>query len=253
MRDDGTGGDEVARDNIYTAVLPAQPEGATVEFYLEAFDRIQSRTWPAAAHENGLQEANLLYQVDSEQPAGEAPFYRFILSAGELEEFLKIPFDSPERHTNARFNTTFIANVDGKTTTRYQCALRLRGSGTRSRYPRNLKIELPSSTPWKGRDELNLNVQFSYNQLLGSMFYRAAGLPAYESRAVAVRLNGVNHASPENASVSRPFNHHFGFYVQNEPINNRYVREHYPLERGGNLYRMTGNGTGWDYLSLIHI
>ena len=247
MRDDGTGGDEVAHDNIYTAVLPAQPEGATVEFYLEAFDRIQSRTWPAAAHENGLQEANLLYQVDSEQPAGEAPFYRFILSAGELEEFLKIPFDSPERDTNARFNATFIANVDGKTITRYQCALRLRGSGTRSRYPRNLKIELPSSTPWKGRDELNLNVQFSYNQLLGSMFYRAAGLPAYESRAVAVRLNGVNHASPENASVSRPFNHHFGLYVQNEPINNRYVREHYPLETGGNLYRMTGNGTGWDY------
>ena len=247
MRDDGTGGDEVAGDNIYTAVLPAQPEGTTVEFYLEAFDRIQSRTWPAAAHEDGRHEANLLYQVDSEQPAGEAPFYRFILSAEELEEFIKIPFDSPERNTNARFNATFIANVDGEITTRYQCALRLRGSGTRSRYPRNLKVELPSSTPWKGRDELNLNVQFSYNQLLGSMFYRAAGLPAYESRAVAVRLNGVNHASPENASVSRPFNHHFGFYVQNEPINNRYVREHYPLETGGNLYRMTGNGTGWDY------
>ena len=247
MRDDGTGGDEVARDNIFTAVLPARPEGTVVEFYLEASDRIQSRTWPAAAPGDGRPEANLLYQVDSEEPPSEAPFYRFILSAGELDEFLRIPFDSPERNTNARFNATFIASVDGKIATRYQCALRLRGSGTRSRYPRNLKIELPSSTPWKGRDEMNLNVQFSYNQLLGSMFYRAAGLPAYESRAVAVRLNSVNHAAPENASVSRPFNHHFGLYVQNEPINNRYVREHYPLETGGNLYRMTGNGTGWDY------
>ena len=247
MRDDGLGGDEVARDGIHTAVLPARPEGTVVEFYVEAFDRTQSRTWPGPTSDAGTQEANLLYQVDSEQPTDSTPFYRLILPAGELEEFLSIPFDTEARKTNARFNATFIAGVDGNITTRYQCSIRLRGAGTRSRYPRNMKVELPSSRPWQGWHELNLNSQFSYNQLLGSLFYRAAGLPVYESKAVAVRLNGVNQASPENASVSRPFNHHFGLYVQNEPINSRYVREHYPLETGGNLYRMKGNGTGWDY------
>ncbi|MCH2063976.1 MAG: lamin tail domain-containing protein [Roseibacillus sp.] len=247
MRDDGLGGDEVAQDNIHTAVLPARPEGTVVEFYVEAFDRTLSRTWPGPSAPTGTQEANLLYQVDSEQPSGRAPFYRLILSAGELDEFLNISFDSEERKTNARFNATFIAGLNGKLTTYYRCGMRLRGSGTHNRYPRNLKIELPSSQSWQGSDELNLNSQFPYNQLLGSLFYRAAGLPIYESKVAAVRLNGVNHASPEHASTARPFSHHFGMYVQNEAINSRYIRLHYPLEAGGNLYRMTGSGTGWDY------
>ena len=86
MRDDGLGGDEVARDNIHTAVLPARPEGTVVEFYVEAFDRTLGRTWPGPSAPTGAQEANLLYQVDSEQPSGRTPFYRLVLSAGELEE-----------------------------------------------------------------------------------------------------------------------------------------------------------------------
>ena len=247
MRDDGLGGDEVAQDNIHTAVLPARPEGTVVEFCVEASDRTQTRTWPGPTSPTGAQEANLLYQVNSERPADRTPFYRLILTAEELDEFLNISFASEERDTNARFNATFIAGLDGELQIYYRCGMGLRGSGTRSRYPRNLKIELPSNHSWQGLNALNLNTQFSYNQLLGSLFYRAAGLPAYESKAVAVRLNGVNHAAPENATIAQPFNHHFGMYVQNEPVNNHYIRHHYPLETGGNLYRMTGTGTGWDY------
>ena len=247
MRDDGLGGDEIAGDSIHTAVLPARPEGTVVEFYVEAFDRALSRTWPGPSGPTGGQDANLLYQVTREQPSGPTPFYHLVLSERELHEFLGISFETEEGRTNARFNATFIAGLDGELTTYYRCGMRLRGSGTHARYPRNLKIELPSSRSWQGLDELNLSSQFSYNQLLGSLFYRAAGLPVYESKVVAVRLNGVNHAAPEHANTDRPFSHHFGMYVQNEAIDSRYTRHHYPPDTGGNLYRMKGGGTEWDY------
>ena len=255
MRDDGLGGDEIAGDDIHTAVLPAHPEGTVVEFFVKALVRsqgrprttLQSRTWPGTTSPGGDQEANLLYQVDSERDTGRTPFYRIILSAPELAEFSNISLTSQDRDTNALFNATFIAGLDGEHTTYYRCGVRLRGASTRQRYPRNLKLELPSTHGWQGCDELNLNTQFTYNQLLGSAFYRAAGLPVYESKAVQVRLNGLNHAAPENASLAHPFEHHFGIYVHNQPINGDYAKEHYPLDSGGNLYRMTGRGTAWDY------
>ena len=255
MRDDGLGGDEVAGDNIHTAVLPAQPEETVVEFFVKALVRsqgrprttLQSRTWPGPTAPGGGQGANLLYQVDSEQGRGHTPFYRIILSAPELEEFSGISLTSQDRDTNARFNATFIAGLGGKYSTYYRCGMRLRGASTRSRYPRNLKLELPSTHTWQGWDELNLNTQFTYNQLLGSVFYRAAGLPVYGSKAVQVRLNSLNHAAPENARLAHPFEHHFGMYIHNQPINGDYAREHYPRDPGGNLYRMTGAGSSWDY------
>lgn len=247
MRDDGLGGDERAGDGIHTALLPAQPDGTVVEFFVEAFDPIQSRTWPAPTSESGFQGANLLYQVDRTIHRGRVPFYRLILTERENEDFLGISFDTAERNTNARFNATFIAQLGDSFTTFYQCGIRLRGSGSRSRFPRNLKIELPSTNLWQGYDEFNLNTQFTFNQLLGSLFYREAGLPVYESKAVQVRMNGINHAARENAKEGAPFIHHFGMYVHNEPVNRHFVRAHFPLDTNGNLYRMAGNGTRWDF------
>ena len=255
MRDDGLGGDAVAGDHIHTAVLPARPEGTVVEFFVKALVRsqglprvtLQSRTWPGPTSPGGDQEANLLYQVDSEQDRGPTPFYRLILSAPELAELESVSLTSQDRDTNALFNATFIAGLDGEHRTYYQCGLRLRGTSARASYPRSLKLELPSTHHWQGWDELNLNSRFTYNQLLGSVFYRAAGLPIYASKAVQVRLNGLNHAAPENARLAHPFEHHFGIYVHNQPIIGDYASEHYPLDPGGNLYRKTGTGTSWDH------
>ncbi|MDE0596486.1 MAG: lamin tail domain-containing protein [Roseibacillus sp.] len=247
MRDDGLGGDERAGDGIHTALLPAQPNGTVVEFFVEALDPIQSRTWPAPTSATGTQGANLLYQVDRQLHRGRVPFYRLILTKRESEEYLGISFETAERNTNARFNATFIAQLGDSFTTFYQCGIRLRGSGSRSRYPRNIKVELPSSELWQGYDEFNLNTQFTYNQLLGSLFYREAGLPVYESKAVQVRMNGINHAAPENAANGSHHHHHYGMYVHNEPVNRHFVRAHYPLDANGNLYRMAGSGTRWEY------
>ena len=247
LRDDGLAGDELAGDGIHSAVLPAQADGTVVEFYLEAFDRIQSRRWPGPTSPRGAQKANLLYQVDAEVHTGREPFYRIVLSASENDEFNDIPFDTSERNTNARFNATFIAQLGDEFTTIYRCGMRIRGSGSRSRYPRSLKVELPSTQSWQGDEELNLNSQFTYNQLLGSLFYREAGLPAYESKAVQVRMNGFNHAAPENDTAARPFERHYGLYVHNEPINSQFANMHYPLNPSGNLYRMAGGGNAWDY------
>lgn len=64
MRDDGTGGDSVAADGIFTATIPGQPTGEIVPFYIEARDTQNAvgtfpqdmlppaglnRTWPTDA------------------------------------------------------------------------------------------------------------------------------------------------------------------------------------------------------------
>ncbi len=246
MRDDGRGGDETAGDGIHTAVLPARSEGTVVEFYLEAFDATQGRTWPGPTDELGTQGANLLYQVDGEVHRGREPLYRLVLSVSENDELTNIPVGSAST-TNAQFNTSFIAKAGEEFTTIYRCGTRLRGSSSRFQLPRNLKVRLPSTSSWQGQHEFNLNTQFSYNQLLGSWFYREAGLPVAEAKSVEVRMNGVNHASAENARSSGPFDRHYGRYVHTESLNSRFVDKHFPLDPGGNLYRKIGTGTRWNY------
>ncbi|KPK33936.1 MAG: hypothetical protein AMJ65_19035 [Phycisphaerae bacterium SG8_4] len=67
MFDDGTHDDRQAGDGIYAASVPAQRDGAIVEFYIHASDaEANRRTWPAPSIVDGTLEqvTNAFYQVN---------------------------------------------------------------------------------------------------------------------------------------------------------------------------------------------
>src|SRR5204862_6967517 len=88
MFDDGAHGDGVAGDGIYGALIPPQPNGFVVEFYVETVGGSnQTNSWPRPVLDtNGAllgQVANALYQVDTGVYAGSQPIYRIIMTPAE--------------------------------------------------------------------------------------------------------------------------------------------------------------------------
>ncbi len=243
MTDDGQGSDATLGDGVFTAVIPAQPDGTIVEWYVAATDAaLNVRTWPSASLPDGLQETNLLYQVDDAfDPAmlplpGERWQYKLIMTEAERAELEEIGSGSSiEARTNAQMNGTFIAVTPGGIDVRYNVGLRNRGNGSRDNLPNNIRVNIPSDRPWKGIDQFNLNTQHTHLQLAGLRLYEAAGLPVSEARPVTVQVNGTNLA--EGGSPA------YGVYIQIEAHNSDFASNHFPEDANGNLYRGTHEGS----------
>src|SRR6185503_12437212 len=74
MGDDGTGGDAVAGDGIYSATIPGQPAGTLVAFHLQATDSrspVLSSLFPDDAPTR-----ECLVRFGESTPAGNFPVYR---------------------------------------------------------------------------------------------------------------------------------------------------------------------------------
>ena len=93
--DDGLHADNAAGDHEFGAALPAQANGAIVEFYVESTDGTLTRTWPPAALNAAVPPAFLtndasphcLYQVDNSVWTQPQPMYRIIMSKVEGDAF----------------------------------------------------------------------------------------------------------------------------------------------------------------------
>lgn len=249
MLDNGGPADGLAGDRLFGVVLPAQTNGAVIEFYISATDeQAHTRTWPAAARQldgSFAQTCNALYQVDENLDPPSAsntgqPLYRLVLTESERVEFQRLMDDPGGQNTedsNAEMNATFISSDGTGVKLRYHAGLRVRGEGSRSRHPPNWRVNIPTDRSWNERSAINLNVQFVHAQLAGSAFALASGLAAAEARVVQVRLNGLNHTRsglPVNGSSTGAG---FGSYVMVEPINNEWADQHFPGDGNGNVYR----------------
>jgi hypothetical protein len=244
--DDGTHNDGLAADGVYAALLPAQPHGTVIEFYLEARDAEgHVRTYPQVIPPaNSQRTANLLYQVDSGIYNGAQPVYRVIMTEMERQEIYQMgrgcPGTSPgaSMDSDAQMNATWVT-VDGvmsggtSTQLRYNVGVRNRGHGTRSSNPNNYHVNIPGDRPWKDQTGINLNSQYAYSQLLGSAIFSRTGIPVAESRAVQVRINSTNLMSLPGL----PDNNSFGSYAANEQYNNDFVQRTFALDPRGNSYR----------------
>ena len=246
MRDDGAGGDPVAGDGLFTAVLTPEASGTIVEFYFSATDATAlTRTWPAPARDytgTEVQSQNCLYLVDDAAVAGTMPLYRVVMRAADRAELNNIntdagtppfPFNPNEptdqTHSHARFNATFISRDGTGTKVRYLAGTRNRGNGSRSLQPQSFNVQFPNADQWNGVSAIALNTQNTPFQLFGSALYRNAGLAAPESRAVQLRMNTVNPASGGAPA--------YGFYVCNEVQDSNFADRQFPQDSGGNIYR----------------
>jgi len=238
MFDDGAHNDGLLNDGVFGVILPAQPNGTVIEYYVQAVDPFQggtsrTNTWPAPARQvNGTfaQTANALYQVDNEVYTGSQPVYRTIMTETERVEFQNI-----NRQSDAEMNCTFIS-IDGEgTKVRHNCGVRIRGAGSRGANPPNNRVNIPTDRRWNGLSEINLNSQYTHVQTLGSALSLKSGLPAAFARAVQYRVNGAN---PANSGPPQ-----FGSYAFVEAINGEWAQNHYPNDGNGNVYR--GSRAPW--------
>jgi len=249
MFDDGAHGDGLAGDRLFGVELPAQTNGAVVEFYVAATDaQALTRTWPAAARQldgSFAQTCNALYQVDenldppSASNAGQ-PLLRIVLTESERVEFQRLMDDPGGQDTedsNAEMNGTFISADGTGVKVRYNAGVRVRGEGSRSRTPPNWRVNIPTDRTWNDMSAINLNVQFIHAQLAGGAFALQSGLPAAESLVVQARLNGLNQTRSGLPQNGTGVGAGFGSYALVEPINNEWADHHFPTDGNGNVYR----------------
>jgi len=250
MSDDGAHGDGKANDGVYGAVIPAadqlppgDDDGTIVEFYVTASDGDGSqrawpaptRFWPDGAEPVYGQLTNLLYQVDDNYDAHAEwdpevhPAYRLIMTEAERDELEDIGNGvGGSARSNAQMNGTFIS-VDGvQPELRYNVGIRNRGNGSRTANPNNHRVNFPHDRPWQDVTAININSRNTYYQHIGHTIFRMAGLPAEDSRAVRVWVNG------ENLSISG--SQMYGHYVQLQAYDSDFADSQFPDDSGGNLY-----------------
>ncbi len=237
MSDDGRNGDGDAGDGTFAAQIPGQADGTVIEFYVEASDGENSRTWPAPSDNTGRQRANALFQFDDELYTGNQPIYRLVMTVEEDEDFR---FGAFNAGSNAQKNVTLIARQGSDVDIRYQCGLRVRGAGSRGRNPRNNRLNIPRDRAWNGVTKINLNTQFIYLQLLGSRLSLASGIEAAAAKPVQLRHNGINRAE-DNQNGRR-----YGSYLHVEAIDGDWADIHYALDPAGNVYSKGRPDVKWD-------
>jgi len=248
MFDDGAHGDGDADDGVYGARIPAQFDGTIVEFYVEASDSgAGSRTWPAPSFVDGEfeQVTNALYQVndlfdpDAMRVPGSWPVYYIIMTAAELGELDDIgdrnyqgDIFAAEPMSNAQMNITFIS-IDGVgTEVRYNVGVRNRGNRKRANPPMSYRVNFRHDQPWEQVTALNLNSKYPHLELMGSILYQMADLPAADVTIVRLNVNGQEPALSD-------FSHTYGFYSAVEVLDANWADKHFPDDSAGNLYRCT--------------
>jgi hypothetical protein len=246
MLDDGQHGDGDASDGVYAAEIPAQPDGTIVEFYLKATDTgAISRTWPAPGMVDGTpqQVTNVLYQVndsagtDKGWVPGSQPVYYLIMTERERAELEDIGDSNygnnlfaSEVMSNAQMNATFVS-VDGAyTDIRYNVGVRNRGNRKRADPPMCYHINFRSDHSWKNVTALNINSKYPHLELMGSVLFQMAGIPAADVRIIQLHVNGQNLAESDYSRT-------YGSYSAVEVFDSDWAKNHFPDDNAGNLYR----------------
>ena len=126
-----------------------------IEFYIISGDEGVTRTWPNFGNIDNAPAA--LFQFDNNVYSGNQPVYRLIMSVREDRDFRFRNFNSS---SDAQKNATFIVKQGEDYDVRYQCGVRVRGAGSRTRNPRNNRLNIPRDNPWNGITKINLNSQY---------------------------------------------------------------------------------------------
>jgi hypothetical protein len=232
MRDDGTQGDAIAGDGIYTAELDAyRTNGQVVAFFAQAVAADGQRS----ASPNGAADRPALFVVDDRPlPAG-LRIVRWVLSARDLKAMAdgntaQFQFHYP-RLSNHRFNATFISE---ERDIFYNAEIRNCGSPlTREGDLDRVKIKLPADRPFRGHTELGYDDD-------------AAEGKAYHNRVTRYLLYRLGHPVNENEFVRTVLNAGpIQLKEETEPVGNEFLSRNFAHGRQGDLYRIDDD---WQFL-----
>jgi hypothetical protein len=154
MRDDGTGGDAVAGDGLYSATLPGQSFGALVAFRVQATDGFSPGA--AATFPKGASTNECLVRFGESVPSGNFPSYRLWMTQATFNAW-----DARNNLNNTMNDVTFVL---GNHRVIYNAAAVYAGSpyiapgfntptGNRCGYA----VDFPADEPILGDNGLNLD------------------------------------------------------------------------------------------------
>jgi len=222
MLDDGYHCDSEAGDGIYGFMIPPQPNGTVIEFYLESSDGTHNRSWPAPTSIG--QSANALLQVDDEPNTFDHGFYRIVMSVSELNQWRKIT-----RRSNAMMNATLILDDGSGPKIRYLAGMRTRGASSRNHTPPPMRVTLPRDREWNDATTMNLNTKFTHLQFFGMKLFQASDMRAPDTFRIQVRINGGN--------IARGDGFDYGSMVHVQPLAGEFINDKFATDNNGNFYK----------------
>lgn len=104
MNDEGRDGDQMAGDGLYTGVVPGQPAGTMVAFWIEAR---RAGTGVTARFPADAPVRECLVRVGELQPAGSLPVYRIWMTRATLNRWT-----SRHKLDNTPLDVTFVSGAD---------------------------------------------------------------------------------------------------------------------------------------------
>ena len=228
------------------AVIPPMPDKTVVQYYAEVedIDGLRATYPPVILRSEGRlakRQALQLYQVDdafnaSEQETpGHRPTYRMVTTADEIRLLRQLSSMSGRSMAyDNHLHVTFMVTDGMETTVKHHVSARIRGHGSRSKFPPGLRVSFPSDDRWRGVADINLNSQNPHAQALGAAIHQVVGVAAAaRSTPTYLRINGEDWTE-EGAPQ-------FGCYVHNEVLDDEFVAAHLPGEEEGNLYRLVAS------------
>ena len=234
MRDDGTGGDELANDALYSATMPGLAAGTVVAFRIQAADahRPEPATtlFPADAPAR-----ECVLRVDDPAYAGTLGVYRLWVTAAKTAVF-----ERREGLSNEPVDGTLVYNNSRAI---YQANIRFRGSpfirpnwnrlaGSGSGYAYVWRT--PEDEPFLGVTELNTDSGEHGGRdptalREGTSFKMAEqlGFPSCYQRFVHVVINGITEASRG-----------FPIMLDVQQVNSKYIACWFPDDQEGEIYKI---------------
>jgi len=101
MLDNGTGGDAVAGDGVFSATIPGQGAGTLVAFYLQATDQFSPAA--TALYPSDAPTRECLVRIGETQPTGNFPVYRLWMTQATLNNWT-----TRNKLDNTPLNVTFV-------------------------------------------------------------------------------------------------------------------------------------------------
>jgi hypothetical protein len=229
MRDDGVGGDAIAGDGIFSATIPGQAANTIVAFFVSARDaKAANAVFPAIPRNNAPVPECLVMFGDS-NPGGSFGVYHLWITQTNATRWTQLSDLSNEAHDGTIVNGTRII---------YNAQARFAGS------PYHQTFDTPYGSlchyKWIFPDDDKFLGATSFNKIhqpgngagddtslqreqTANSFLRALGVPWLNRRFIAVYVNGnrrgqlMEDAQTPDADV---------------------VKEHFPDDSGGWLYKM---------------
>ncbi|MFO1499332.1 MAG: lamin tail domain-containing protein [Verrucomicrobiota bacterium] len=225
MHDDGTEGDQVAGDGLWSATIPGQPLNALVAFQVAATDAAAqpaTSTFPVAAPAR-----ECLVRFGEPQPGGTFGTYRIWMT-----QATRTRWSTREKLNNAPLDVTFVY---GNQRVIYNAGSLYTGSpfvspgytGPTTAPLCGYAVHFPSDDLFLGADEMKLDWPVRDNTLqMEQVAYWIAGqmgLPSNHRRFVFLYVNGVKRGN---------------VYEDSQQPNSDMVAQYFPDDSDGDLYKI---------------